>query len=373
MKSCPQCHRLSADEAAFCPEDGTALRSASQVPIAPSAADPRIGARLGGRYQLRRAVAEGGSGKVYEALDEAEGRPVAVKVLHRAVARDEIAVERFKRELEVGRQLRHEHIVGVHDFLALDDGGYALVLEYLEGEALRGVLRREGRVPLPRLVRLLSQAALALDEAHRRKLVHRDLKPDNLFLCGTREGDVLKVLDFGSVKDRSSPDKQLTMVGTTIGSPHYMAPEQAQGLDTLDGRADVFALGVIVYECLAGEVPFTGPTGPSILFAILSKEPTPLRERAPELPVSIDAVLERALAKDPARRFRKASELVDALGRACGLRGDHRAWARMPVAAIEAEMQCAAAAPARSTSLHRIVWPMLALVAIAAGILLLRS
>ena len=122
---------------------------------------------------------------------------------------------------------------------------------------------------------MLSQVAIGLDEAHARGFIHRDLKPDNLFLCGTREGDVVKLLDFGSVKDTGSNRKKLTVLGTTIGSPYYMAPEQAQGLETIDPRADVFALAAVVYECVTGEVPFGGTNGPSILLSILTKDPVP--------------------------------------------------------------------------------------------------
>jgi len=220
-------------------------------------------------------VADGGMGRVYEALDMHDKGRVAVKVLHNDVARDSIAVERFKREFEVSKLLPHDHIVDVRDFRETDDKSFALVMEFLEGEELRNVLKREKHLPPERVVRMLSQPAIGLDEAHRRQLVHRDLKPDNLFLCGTREGDIVKLLDFGSVKDKSSMAKKLTVVGTTIGSPFYMAPEQAQGLETLDARADVWALAAITYECITGKVPFQGINGPSILLAILTKDPVP--------------------------------------------------------------------------------------------------
>ena len=136
-------------------------------------------------------------------------------------------------------------------------------MEFLEGEELRTVLKREKSAPARARRPHARQVAIGLDEAHRRQLVHRDLKPDNLFLCGTREGDIVKILDFGSVKDKNRWRKKLTVLGTTIGSPFYMAPEQAQGLDTLDARADVWALAAIAYECLTGNVPFQGSTGPA--------------------------------------------------------------------------------------------------------------
>ena len=199
-----------------------------------------------------------------------------MKVLHEDVAKDEVALERFKREYEINASLPHEHIVKVLDFQrdALSKA-WLLVMEFLDGEELRYVLKREKVLPPERLVRMLSQVAIGLDEAHAPRFIHRDLKPDNLFLCGTREGDIVKLLDFGSVKDKGSNRKKLTVLGTTIGSPYYMAPEQAQGLETLDARADVFALAAIAYECVTGEVPFSGTNGPSILLAILTKDPEP--------------------------------------------------------------------------------------------------
>jgi serine/threonine-protein kinase len=295
------------------------------------------------RYQVRRVVADGGMGRVYEALDMQDKKGVAVKVLHPDVARDAIAVERFKREFEVSKLLPHDHIVEVRDFRETEDKSFALVMEFLDGEELRMVLKREKRLMPERIVRMLSQAAIGLDEAHRRQLVHRDLKPDNLFLCGTREGDILKLLDFGSVKDKSQAAKKLTVVGTTIGSPFYMAPEQAQGLDTLDARADVWALAAISYECLTGNVPFTGINGPSILLSILTKDPVPPSQAGKDGPVpippSIDELIEVALAKNMNIRTRSVGDLADAFGRAYGLSGDHLSWAYTPEAVLRQTIQ----------------------------------
>lgn len=292
------------------------------------------------RYQLRRVIADGGAGRVYEALDTHRKLRVAVKILHPEVARDEIAVERFKRELEVSKLLRHDHVVTVHDFQAMQEGGFALVMDYLEGEELRSVLKREGKLSPARLVRMLSQVAIALEEAHQQQLVHRDLKPDNLFLCGTREGDIVKVLDFGSVRDNSAGAKKLTMMGTTIGSPYYMSPEQAQGQSSLDARADVWALAAIAYECLVGEVPFAGRNGPSILLAILTNQPVPASLRA-QVPATVDDAIEGGLAKDPGARTATAGLFADAMGRAYGLEGDHRLWAYTEEAALAAKIEAA--------------------------------
>jgi serine/threonine-protein kinase len=209
-----------------------------------------------------------------------------------------------------------------------------LAMEFLDGEELRYVLKREKVLPPERLVRMLSQTAIGLDGAHARNFIHRDLKPDNLFLCGTREGDIVKLLDFGSVKDQSGNSKKLTVLGTTIGSPYYMSPEQAQGIDTLDARADVFALGAVIYECVTGEVPFAGNNGPSILLAIMTKDPVPPTVKAQgakyPVPPALDEVLEHALAKNRNIRMNTVGELADAVGHAYGLSGDHRQWATTP-------------------------------------------
>jgi serine/threonine-protein kinase len=291
--------------------------------------------RLGGRYELRRVVADGGMGRVYEGIDKQTDSRIAVKILHPDVAKDEVALERFKREYEISALLPHEHIVSVVDFqrdVVADT--WILVMEFLDGEELRYVLKRDKVLPPERLVRMISQVAIGLDEAHTRGLIHRDLKPDNVFLCGTREGDITKILDFGSAKDKASNKKKLTQLGTTIGSPFYMSPEQAQGLETIDRRADVFALAAVTYECITGQVPFVGTNGPSILLAILTKDPVPPTARAADskypIPPAMDEVIEEALAKNQNIRTQSVGALADAVGRAYGLSGDHRQWAVTP-------------------------------------------
>jgi tRNA A-37 threonylcarbamoyl transferase component Bud32/RNA polymerase subunit RPABC4/transcription elongation factor Spt4 len=331
LKSCPNCKRVYPDDAGFCPVDGTALAYASMVPVA-NAEDARIGTRLCNRYELRRVVADGGMGRVYEGIDKQTNTRIAVKVLHEDVSKDEVSLERFKREYEISSKLPHDHIVNVLDFQRDPTNGvWLLVMEFLDGEELRVVLKREKTIPPERVIRMLSQAAIALDAAHKMHVVHRDLKPDNLFLVGTHDGDVVKLLDFGSVKDKSKDAKKLTVLGTTIGSPYYMAPEQAQGLDTLDARADVFALAAITYECMCGTVPFGGTNGPSILLAIMTKDPDPptlkgAREKWP-IPPAMDDVMEVALAKNPNIRTKTVGDLADAVGHAYGLEGEHRGWA----------------------------------------------
>jgi serine/threonine protein kinase len=334
MKSCPKCMRVFPDDAGFCPADGSELQFASMVPVQADSEDKRLGTKLCDRYEIRRVVADGGMGRVYEGIDKQTQTRIAVKVLHHDVAKDEVSLERFKREYEISSQLPHDHIVQVLDFQKDATGVWILVMEFLEGEELRFVLKREKMIPPERIVRMLSQVAIGLDAAHARQVVHRDLKPDNLFLCGTREGDIVKILDFGSVKDKNKDAKKLTVLGTTIGSPYYMAPEQAQGLETLDARADVFALAAITYECLTGTVPFTGNNGPSILLSILTKDPDPPSTKSATakypIPPAMDDVMEVALAKNPNIRTKSVGELALTVGRAYGLEGDVLTWARTP-------------------------------------------
>jgi len=355
MKACSICGRLYPDDAGFCPVDGSQLSSATQVPVLADSQDARIGQLLCNRYQVRRVVADGGMGRVYEALDMQARRNVALKVLHPDVSRDQIAVERFKREFEVSKLLPHDHIVEVLDFQPTTDGSYVLVMEFLYGEELRATLKREQVILPARMVRMLSQVAVGLDGAHARKFVHRDLKPDNLFLCQTSDGDTAKVLDFGSAKDKGESAKKLTVMGTTIGSPFYMAPEQAQGLDTLDQRADVWALAAIIYECVVGRVPFIGNNGPSILLEILTKEPMAPSEAAKgqkfPVPPTLDRVMAHALKKNAGLRIASVGALADAVGAAYGLTGNHLEWAKTSETELKARIDQAmpallAAAPA---------------------------
>ncbi len=346
MKSCPKCQRVYPNDAGFCPADGTSLVAASMAPPPMTEDDPRIGKRLCDRYEIRRVVADGGMGRVYEGIDRQTDTRVAVKVLHDDVSKDEVSLERFKREYAISSELPHDHIVNVLDFQRDEVAKvWLLVMEYLEGEELRLIAKREKFLPPERIVRMVAQVAIGLDGAHQRQLVHRDLKPDNLFLCGTREGDVVKILDFGSVKDKNKDAKKLTVLGTTIGSPYYMAPEQAQGLDTLDARADVFALAAIAYELICGGVPFPGNNGPSILLAILTKEPDPPTLSAGRakfhIPAKLDEVMEEALAKNPNIRTKTVGLLADAIGHAYGLEGDHKLWAITPQATLSEQVAAA--------------------------------
>jgi serine/threonine protein kinase len=345
MKSCPTCQRVFPDNSGFCPFDGARLTSASLAPPAPSG-DPLIGTVLGGNYEVRRLVADGGMGRVYQGIDRARKDRVAIKVLHPDVAKDEVARARFQREFEISASLPHDHIIEVYDFQQDQERGmWFLSMEFLEGEELRSHLERDTTIKPARLVRLLSQMAIGLDEAHRRSFVHRDLKPENVFLCGTREGDHVKVLDFGSVRVNKGDVKKLTAMGTTIGTAYYMAPEQASGSQSLDGRADVFACGCMAYECLTGRRPFDGPNGPQVLMSILMNDPelpgAVMAKKGVEIPPGVDDAVERALAKKPDIRTKTVGAFATDIGRGFGLEGDFQEWAKTPLADLEARVTAA--------------------------------
>lgn len=343
MKSCATCFRVYANDASFCASDGSPLVLSES--IRPQSTDPRVGKVVAGRYDLQRKVADGAMGRVYEAIDKQLDAQVAVKVLHPEVAKDRVAVARFRREFEVSTALAHPHVVAMRDYIPIGDlSEPAIVMDYLEGRDLGGLLQKDHTIRYGRLIRILAQAASALDDAHAQGYVHRDLKPENILLCGTPEGDDVKLLDFGSVRDNSAPSvdlRRLTAFGTTIGSPYYMAPEQAEGKAEIDGRADVYALAVIAYECISGKVPFDGGTPMEILMAALSSPARSLldSDMTQKPPRAFDAALQRGLAKRPEYRQETSAQLVTELGRALGLEGVPADWASTRADELEKTIQ----------------------------------
>jgi serine/threonine-protein kinase len=315
--------------------DAAALAVVGNAPPPRDEADPRVGAALcQGRYVVYRRVADGGMGRVYQAYDRQAERSVALKVLHGQVATDSVSLTRFRREYELSRELPHDHIVEVLAHEETEDGTVAIVMEYLEGEELRVMLDRERHLPPGEVVRLVAQMAMGLEAPHARKIVHRDLKPENVFMCDSdkHEGRVVKLLDFGSVRDNSEGAQKLTVKGMTIGSPAYMAPEQAQGLRSLDHRADVWSVSAIAYEALTGISPFAGADEGDILRNIFTKDPDPpsVAGKTQNVPPTLDEVLELGLTKDPALRPPSVAALADRLCSAFGLAGTHTDWAYVP-------------------------------------------
>ena len=280
--------------------------------------DARIGTVLGGKYRIVRKLGEGGMGAVYVSVQEPLGRKVAVKVLLPVLARDATLVGRFQREAELAASLGHPNIVQVTDFGVDDEGSAFLVMDLLDGESLGGLLEREVALA-PNRVRFISTQVLsALEAAHARGVVHRDLKPDNIYLTSVSGvADLVKLLDFGIARlIEGDGDHKMTATGQVLGTPAYMSPEQARG-KPVDARSDLYALGVVMYEALSGRMPVNGSNYHELMFAIVGETPTPLAELVPGLDPALVAVVERSMAKDPNARYANAAEMraaLDALG-----------------------------------------------------------
>jgi serine/threonine-protein kinase len=276
-----------------------------------------IGAVVADTYQVTRLLGRGGMGAVWEAAHlRLPGKKVAIKVLHADVAADPEALARFRREAEIASRLGHPNIVEVHDFNSLPDGQPYLVLELLIGESLDSRLRR-APVSLDNAMRIAGQIGAALAAAHREQVIHRDLKPHNVFLVRLRDdgdgagGELVKVLDFGISKIRGSQTIK-TLDSTILGTPQYMAPEQATGNHAaVDQRTDVFALGAIVYEMLAGRPAFTGGSIPEVVFKVVYEPHVPLAAQVPGLPRRVADAVDRALAKKQDDRFPDVVSFVE--------------------------------------------------------------
>ncbi len=340
------CNTEYADDISFCVHDGTITVEVQD----PQDIDPRLGNQLG-QYIVAARVADGAMGRVYEGRHPETKQRVAIKVLHPDVATDHVAVERFKREFETAEELEHENIVKVLEFGQTEDGSYFMTMEYLQGEELSRLIAREGAQPAARLVRILAQAATALAEAHSFGVIHRDLKPDNLFLCESEDGDVVKILDFGSVKLQMETGPKLTAFGTTLGSPYYMSPEQAMGKLDVDQRTDVFAMAAIAYEIATGKVAFEGQNIAEILMKIVHEEPVPVSSVNAAYPPSFDAVIAKGIRKDKLQRFGGTKELAAATLEALGLDADPVRWAKTSSTEIESAVAHATPALARPNSI----------------------
>jgi eukaryotic-like serine/threonine-protein kinase len=276
-----------------------------------------VGSTLEGAYRITRLIAEGGMSAVYEAVQLRLNQRLAVKVMARELSSNREALARFHREAEITSRLRHPHLVTVVDFGTAPGGQPYMVMEYLEGTDLDHRIRQQGKLPLPPVVRITKQVASALGAAHDQGVVHRDLKPANVFLVELPgEPDFVKVLDFGISKVRAA-NTQLTKASSIIGTPNYMSPEQATGmLDEIDQRTDQWSLACIVWEMLAGRPPFASDDMSAVFYQVIHLEPPPLRKRAPDLPVAVEAVLHRALSKNMADRFPSIRDFASALASA---------------------------------------------------------
>ncbi len=273
---------------------------------------------LDGKYRIVRLIGEGGMGAVYEGENTRIHRRVAIKVLHAGVAEQAEAVARFEREAQAAGRIGSDHIVEVLDLGALPNGDRYLVMEFLEGDGLGTRIKSRTRLTPVELYPIAHQLMEGLAAAHGAGIIHRDLKPDNVFLLRSRGGqsDFVKLLDFGISKfNQMSGDSgfSMTRTGAVMGTPYYMAPEQAKGSREMDHRVDLYAAGVILYEALTGQVPFSADTFNELLFKIVLEEPKPLLLVDPGIDPGFAAIVTKAMARDPAHRFQNAREFQQAL------------------------------------------------------------
>ncbi len=293
--------------------------------------DPRAGLVLLGRYRLEQAIAKGGMGKVYRGTQLKLNRPIAVKVLNREFKEtDPQFVRRFCLEAEISARISHPNVVTVHDYGETEDGELFIVMEYLRGRTLSQLIQQEAPLPAARIIRIATQLARALREAHAQGIIHRDLKPGNVMLLDSGdEPDVVKVLDFGLVKrfvpegrpvgvsPEQGEDFELTLAGTLLGSPRYMSPEQIKG-EVLDPRTDIYSLGIILFQMAAGRPPFTGAGNVDLIYKHVH-EPVPSIasvSNGVDCPPELERIIDHALEKDRDRRYGSMGELIEDLKRA---------------------------------------------------------
>ena len=284
-----------------CPLDGAELEEVR---------DPMVGRRLGGRYLVEERIGEGGMGTVYRARHEIIGREVAIKVLSTELVSDASSRRRLLREARAVNRIAHEHIIDISDYGETEDGRVFLVMEYLRGRPLDIVVRAEGPFPVARALTIARQVCLALGRAHHAGVVHRDVKPENVFVLDTPDGsDFVKLLDFGLAHVKG--EGRLTATGAVFGTPEYMSPEQVRG-EQATARSDLYAVGCLIFEMLTTRPPFVGDTG-QVLRGHLKKQPPSLAEHCPSAPEELSRLVASLLEKDPARRPPSALLVADAL------------------------------------------------------------
>jgi serine/threonine-protein kinase len=275
--------------------------------------DPYLGTVLADRYRVVRKIGSGGMGSVYEAVHADLGKRVAVKILHPQFASDASVVRRFRNEGKAAGRLQHGNIVECTDFGRTRDGAPFLVMEFLEGRTVADDLAANGAMPIGRATRIAAQVCAALGAAHREGIVHRDVKPENVFLVDRRDGaDHVKVVDFGISKF----DGQMTAAtrtGQVLGSPYYMAPEQVQDASKSDARTDVYAVGAVLYQMLTGRVPFVAKSFPMLVVKITTEMPPPVGVFRSDVPAELTEVVARAMAKRREDRIPDMHSFGDAL------------------------------------------------------------
>jgi eukaryotic-like serine/threonine-protein kinase len=326
IRECPECSRRFSQDAIFCPFDGARLQIAERPD---DKLDPLIGQTLDGRYALEGLLGEGGMGTVYRARHITLHRALALKVLRADLAEEPELAARFLQEAQATAAIKHPNIVSITDFGRLPHNRPYFVMELLSGRTLAALLKAGGALPARQASRIGMSIASGLSAAHAARVVHRDLKPENVFLLDD-EGKELRIVDFGAAMVMGG--SRLTKAGVVFGTPHYMSPEQAAG-KPVDHRADIYALGIILYEMLTGRVPFEGDTYMGVLTQHMFVAPIPPSQAVPSLGGklgAIEAVVLRALEKEPSARFSTMDELENALRDAVSARAASPSWPAPP-------------------------------------------
>ncbi|MGH9378425.1 MAG: protein kinase domain-containing protein [Terriglobia bacterium] len=315
MKRCPSCEASYPSRFSMCPQDGSKLVESGGW---------SEGSVIRGKYRILGKVGQGGMGAVYKATHVTFEELRAVKVMNPELLGDALFVKRFKQEAVIARKLDHPNAVRVDDIDESEDGLPFMVMEYIEGQSLKGLIEQHGPLPPARVCSIVRQVASALNAAHRLGMVHRDIKPANIVLIQTPEGEQAKVLDFGiaKIKESRAGDSGMTLTGTgmVMGTPQYMSPEQALGKrgDQIDGRSDLYSLGVVMYQMLTGTLPFKTDTTMQLLLAHINTPPRPLLEARPDLNISpaLARVVMTCLEKDPNLRPPTGEALIQGLAAA---------------------------------------------------------
>jgi eukaryotic-like serine/threonine-protein kinase len=325
VKICPVCSTEYPDDIKFCQHDGTTLRAA-----APAA--NLVGQVVADRYHVVKKLGEGGMGQVYLAEHVKMGRRSAIKVMNPSLVHDPDAVARFNREASNASRITHPNVCAIYDFGETPDGLIYLAMEFVEGEPLTDLLKREGALRPERAVQIFLQTADALQAAHDLGIVHRDLKPDNIMISRGRDGrDVVKVVDFGIAKavGGDSAGQKVTKTGLVVGTPEFMSPEQLSG-DQLDGRSDLYSLALVLFRMLTGKLPFEANTSQEAMIKRLTDEPAKLVQASPDksFPAGLQEVLDAALTRNPVDRYQTVAKFGENVANVTGM---HRGAGGGPV------------------------------------------
>lgn len=311
MKLCLVCNFQFEDDRDICPKDLSKL-----VPLGK---DPLIGKLIQDKYRIENLLAKGSMGVIYKAVQEHIGREVAIKVMHSYLVSDEESLKRYYKEAKAASRLNHPNIITLYDFGVLSSGQPYIVMDLLQGKSLYEILQQRGELNLKQTIMVFQQACLALSEAHKRGVIHRDIKPENIVIDELADGKNIqvKVVDFGIATFPAEPNDTLgkiTKTGTVCGSPFYMSPEQCSA-GLVDARSDLYSLGIVLFECLTGKIPFDSKDIYQVLNMQMKDLPPSLKQMRPDLtfPDYIESVLARALAKEPAARYQNAEEFWSAL------------------------------------------------------------